>query len=364
MNIVSIIMVAFAMLAALDRILGNRLGLGREFERGFMLLGTMMLTMTGMIVISPLLANLLQPAFDFVANVLRIDPSIIPASLFANDMGGAPLSVEVATDPRMGLYNALVVSSMMGCTVSFTVPYALGAVKAEQHRELLLGLLCGVVTIPVGCLVAGFMCALPLPALLLNLLPLMVFAALIAVGLLLAPGACVKIFGVFGKLMTVLITLGLALGILKFMVGLEPIAGLAPIEEGAAVCLNASIVMSGAFPLMYVISRLFARPLKKLGGLMGINEHAAVGFISSLATSVTTFGLMEKMDKKGALLNAAFATSAAFTFAGHLAFTLAFDAAYLAPMIVGKLVAGFSALALAAFLYRRLYRPEKKAPTA
>jgi ethanolamine transporter len=356
MNAVSIIMVIFSMLAAVDRILGNRFGLGREFERGFMLLGTMMLTMTGMISLAPVLADLLRPAFSFVSDVLHLDPSIIPASLFANDMGGAPLSVEVAGDAGMGLYNALVTSSMMGCTVSFTIPYALGAVKKEQHRELLLGLLCGVVTIPIGCLLAGFMCALPLPALLLNLLPLLLFAGIIAIGLIFAPGACVKIFGILGKIITILITLGLALGVLKFLVGLEPIKGLAPIEEGGAVCLNAAIVMSGAFPLMYVISRLFAKPLRKLGGLIGVNEHAAVGFISSLATSVTTFGLMEKMDKKGAMLNAAFATSAAFTFAGHLAFTLAFDASYLAPMIVGKLVAGVCSVILAILIYRRLYQ--------
>ncbi len=360
MNIIAIIMGVFSMIAAIDRIFGSRLGLGSEFDRGFMLLGTMMLSMTGMITLSPLLADLLEPALGFVANVLHLDPSIIPASLFANDMGGAPLAVEVALDRKMGLYNALVTSSMMGCTVSFTIPYALGAVKKEQHRELLLGLLCGVVTIPVGCLVAGFMCALPLPALLLNLLPLVLFAGVITAGLLLAPELCVKIFGILGKLITALITVGLALGILKFLLGIEPIKGLAPIEEGAAVCLNATIVMSGAFPLMYVISRIFAKPLRKLGSLIGVNEHAAVGFISSLATSATTFGMMEKMDKKGALMNAAFATSAAFTFAGHLAFTLAFDPAYLAPMIVGKLAAGLCALALSMLIYRRLYRDNSK----
>ena len=359
MTVVSIIMVIFSMIAAVDRMFGSRLGLGKEFDRGFMLLGTMMLSMTGMIIISPLIADLLQPVFGFVSGVLHLDPSIIPASLFANDMGGAPLSVEVATDPKMGLYNALVISSMMGCTVSFTIPYALGVVKQEQHREVLLGLLCGVVTIPIGSLIAGFMCALPIGALLLDLLPLVLFSGIIAVGLILVPNACVKIFAVFGKCMTILITIGLALGILKFLTGLEPIKGLAPIEEGADVCVNASIVMSGAFPLMYIISRVFARPLKKLGNLMGINEHAAVGFVSSLATSATTFGLMEKMDKKGTLLNSAFATSAAFTFAGHLAFTLAFDPTYLAPMIVGKLIAGACALTLALIIYKHLYREKE-----
>ena len=130
------------------------------------------------------------------------------------------------------------------------------------------------------------------------------------------------------------------------------------------VCVNASAVMSGAFPLMYIISRVFARPLKKLGNLMGINEHAAVGFVSSLATSATTFGLMEKMDKKGTLLNSAFATSAAFTFAGHLAYTLAFPkgAACLGAVIVCKLLSGVTSLLLAYLLFCR--KPNGKAEEA
>ena len=65
---------------------------------------------------------------------------------------------------------------------------------------------------------------------------------------------------------------------------------------------------------------------------------------------------MDNMDDKGVMLNSAFAVSAAFTFAGHLAFTMAFDASYLLPMIVGKLTAGFLALALAFLLYSKLVK--------
>ena len=69
------IMLLFAMLGALDRIIGNRFGLGKEFEKGFMLLGNMALSMIGMIVLSPWLAEICKPVFDFVANTLHLDPS-------------------------------------------------------------------------------------------------------------------------------------------------------------------------------------------------------------------------------------------------------------------------------------------------
>lgn len=364
MDVLSIVILLFSILGAADRILGNKLGIGQEFEKGFHLLGSMALSMIGMIVVSPLLADLLRPMFDFTADVLHLDPSIIPSSLFANDMGGAPLSVEVARDEAVGLFNALVVSSMMGCTISFTIPFALGMVKKDLHRELILGLLCGVVTVPLGCFFAGLTAGLPLPALLLDLLPLVLFAGVIAAGLLLCPNLCVKIFSVFGFLIKALITVGLVLGIAEFLLKKELIPSLESIEEGGLVCLNAAIVMTGMFPLISLLSRLLSKPLSWLGAKIGISELSAIGLVSSLATSMTTFGVMNDMDKKGVMLNSAFAVSAAFTFAGHLAFTMAFDASMLLPMIVGKLSAGALALVLAALLYRKLGRPQPSAEDA
>ena len=356
MNFVAVFMCVFAMLGALDRILGNRFGLGKEFEKGFQLFGTMALSMIGMIILAPGIATLLEPVFDFTANVIGIDPSVIPASVFANDMGGAPLASQIARDTRLGGFNALVVSSMMGATISFTIPFALGAVKKEQHEGLLLGLLCGIVTIPVGCFVSGLMLGIGILPLIINLLPLILLAGIIAVGLILCPKLCVKIFGVLGLLMKILITFGLAVGILRFLTGYELIPGLDTLESGAAVCLNATVVMSGAFPFMYIIGRLLRRPLKAMGGKIGINETSALGFVSTLATNVTTFGLMGDMDKKGTVLNSAFAVSAAFTFAGHLAFTLAFDSTYIAPVIIGKILSGVAALIVAILIYKRTER--------
>ena len=357
MNFVSVIMVIFSVIAACDRIFGSKLGLGKEFEKGFMLLGNMALSMIGMIVISPFIAQLLDPLFSVMYDVLKIDPSIIPASIFANDMGGAPLAVEVAKNSDIGMFNALIVSSMMGVTISFTVPYALGLVKKELHREMFLGFLCGIVTVPIGCFVGGLVLGLPILSLLVNLLPIILLAVIIALGLLFLPKLSVKIFSILGVAMKVLITIGLALGIIRFLTGFELIKGLAPIEEGGAVCLNAAIVMTGAFPLMYIISKLLKKPVEKIGDKAGINSTSAIGFVSTLATSMTTFGMMNDMDKKGVMLNSAFAISAAFTFAGHLAFTMAFEGSniyYIGAMVVGKLISGVCALFLAVLIYKRM----------
>ena len=118
--------------------------------------------------------------------------------------------------------------------------------------------------------------------------------------------------------------------------------------------------MSGAFPLLYLLGKIMGKPLKKLGGKLGINEKSALGFMASLATNVTTFGMMDGMDEKGVVLNSAFAVSAAFVFAGHMAFTMSFDASYYPAVMAGKLVAGVTAVFAANLVYKLTKRKEKE----
>lgn len=358
LNILNAVIAAFAMLAAIDRITGNHLKLGNEFEKGFMLLGNLTLSMIGMIVIVPLLADLMQPMLDFLSSALGIEPSIIPASLIANDMGGAALSVQVATDPAMGMFNGLVVSCMMGGTIAFTIPVSLAMVAPRQHRELLLGLLCGIVTIPVGCIASGLLLRLPLGALLHNLLPLILFSALISAGLLFFPDLCTKIFNGLGYVIKVLITFGLALSILRYLTGIELIPGLTKIEDAAAICLSCAIVLTGILPMLSLLSRLLAKPMRALGRMLRVNESSVMGFVATLASSVTTFATMDRMDPKGAILNAAFSISAAFAFSDHLAFTMSFQPDHVPAVVLGKLVGGITAVVLGCAVHRKLYTPK------
>ncbi len=349
----TVVILVFAALAAIDYIIGNRLGLGKEFERAFSLLGNLVLSMVGMIVIAPLLAKWLSPVFSDFYNLFGLDPSIIPASLFANDMGGATLATEVAVNEGIGRFNALVVSSMMGCTVSFTVPFALGAVKKENHKTMLRGLLCGIVTIPIGCLMSGLICGIGIYSLLLNLLPLVLLSAIISVSLLLAPDICIKVFKVLGIAIRTIIIIGLMAGVLNFLCGKEIVKGLAPIENGVMICFNAAVVMAGMLPIVFIASKALAKPLNILGRRLSISETSTMGFFSTLAVSFVTFGNMNKMDKKGIMLNSAFAVSGAFVFTDHLAFTMAFDKDFLPYVIVGKLVSGVFSIILAAFYFKK-----------
>ena len=356
MNALTIIILIFALLGAIDKLIGNKLGLGAEFEKGFGLFVPMVFSMLGMLVLAPAIGVWLTPFFDWFYNTLKIDPSVIPASLFANDMGGMTLANSICKSDSIGAFNAYVVSSMMGCVVSFTIPFAISIVKKEQHKELFFGILCGIITVPVGCFVAGLICGIGVLDLLVCLLPLIAFSVILGILLILFTDFCIKLFVILGHIIRWVAMLGLMAAIFTFLTKIPLAQHFDSYENAAFICANACVTLSGALPLMFVVSKLLDKPLTKVGEKIGIDSLSAFSLLGTLVTNATTISSMEKMNKKGVVLNAAFAVSAAFALGGHLAITMVFNSDYVAPMLVGKIISGISAVVLALLIYK----PEKQ----
>lgn len=352
-EILLFIMAIFAVIGALDRILGNRLGLGKEFEEGILAMGSLGLAMLGIICLAPVLASLLRPVVVPVFRLLGADPAMFAGSILACDMGGGALALQMADDPQSGLFGGVLCGSMLGATIVFTIPVALGILEEEDRPYLAKGILAGVVTVPVGLLVGGLVAGMPILRILGNLVPIVLIAGLIALGLWRAEGAMIKGFGIFGKGIIALITVGLVAGIFEAITGISLIPGLAPIEEGFLTVGAIAIVLAGAFPLVQVLTRVLRKPLLKLGITLGVNETAAAGLIASLANSIATFGLVKDMDRRGKVVNIAFAVSAAFVFGDHMGFTAGFAPDWIPAMIVSKLVGGISAVAVALWLTKK-----------
>lgn len=349
-EIIVYIMVIFMVLGALDKCIGNRFGLGEKFEEGIMAMGSLALAMVGVISLAPVLATVLKPVVVPVFNFLGADPGMFGGTLLANDMGGAALSAELAVNPQVGLFGGLIVGSMMGVTIVFTIPVALGIIEESDQRFLALGVLAGIITIPIGSFVGGLVAGFPVMLVLRNLIPIVIIAALIALGLWKFESAVIKGFTVFGKFVVIIITLGLAAAIVEKLTGIVLIPGMNPIEEGIVIVGDIAIVLAGAFPLVYVITKVFKKPLMGLGKVLKMNDVAAAGLVATLANSIPMFGMMKDMDDRGKIINVAFAVSAAFVFGDHLGFTAGFNSTMILPMIVGKLVAGITAVIVATFI--------------
>lgn len=352
-EIVIAVMAGFAVLGALDRIFGNRFGIGKEFEEGILAMGSLALAMIGIISLAPVLSAVLKPVVVPVYSFLGADPAMFAGTILACDMGGGALALEMSADPEAAMLGGVITGSMLGATIVFTIPVALGILQPEDRPALAKGILCGIVTIPIGILAGGLVAGFSIGMVARNLIPIILIAALIALGLWKAERLLIKGFTVFGKTITILITLALAAAIFESLTGFAIIPGMAPISEGFETVGDIAIVLSGAFPLVFVVTKLLNKPLLKTGRLLGINDTAAAGLVASLANSIATFGMLKDMDARGKVVNVAFAVSAAFVFGDHLGFAAGFAPEMLPAMIAGKLAGGISAVAVALLLTRQ-----------
>ena len=344
------VMAAFAVAGAIDRIFGNRWGLGKEFEEGILAMGSLALAMVGIVCFAPVLAGLLKPVIVPVFAFLGADPAMFAGTILACDMGGGALAVELAASHQAAMLGGVLTGSMLGATVVFTIPVAMGILEEKDRPVMAQGILCGIVTIPLGVLAGGLTAGFPIGMVLRNLIPIVIIGALIALGLWRAENAMVRGFEVFGKMVVAVVTVGLAAAIVEALTGFVIIPGMAPISEGFETVGTIAIVLAGAFPLVFVITKLLRKPLMAAGRWLGINDAAAAGLIASLANSIATFGMVRDMNRRGKVVNIAFAVSAAFVFGDHLGFTAGFAPEMIGPMIVGKLVGGVSAIAVAMWL--------------
>lgn len=347
------IMAGFAVLGALDRIFGNRFGLGQEFENGILAMGSLAVAMLGIICLAPVLASLLAPVVVPVYSFLGADPAMFAGTILACDMGGAALAQELARTPEAAALGGLLTGSMLGATIVFTIPVALGILREEDRPALAKGILCGIITIPAGLITGGLVAGFPIIMVLKNLIPVAIIAVLIALGLWKWEKGMIKGFQVFGKGVIILITIGLAAAIFESLTGIVLIPGLAPLSDGFETVGAIAIVLAGAFPLVYTVTKLLRKPLLALGKRLGVNDTAAAGLIASLANSIATFGMVKDMDDRGKVVNIAFAVSAAFVFGDHMGFTAGFAPQMLPAVIAGKLVGGAAAVAVALLLTRK-----------
>jgi ethanolamine transporter len=340
-------------------------------------MGALAVAMAGVVAAAPVLAIILKPIIVPIYELFGADPSMFATTLLANDMGGYPLAMQMAENEAIGNFSGLILGSMMGPTIVFTIPVALSIIKKEDRSYLGAGILAGLITIPLGCIVGGLVMnwvtsyKLSIGTILVNLIPVIIIAGLIVLGLWFIPQKMIRGFNKFGIGVTVVITFFTAVAVFEYQTGIkfplmnlmvEPNAdGEIPLESGLLVCGQISIVLIGAFPMVKWITKTFERPLERVGNKLGMNEAGSAGLIASLANNIAMFNIMGDMDPKGKILNVAFAVSAAFVFGDHLGFTAGVNSQMIFPVVVGKLTAGITALILANIMSPMLLAKVKSA---
>ncbi|EKN67230.1 ethanolamine utilization protein EutH [Schinkia azotoformans] len=352
-NIIVYIVIGCFCLGAIDKCIGNRWGLGQRFTDGFMAMGSLTLAMVGIISLAPVLASILTPIIAPVYGLVGADPAAFANTLLAIDMGGYALATEMSQRADAELFSWVFLGTMMGPTLVFTIPVALGIIQKEDQPYFAKGILLGLITVPIGCLVGGVVADINILTIIKNLIPTIIFSVLISIGLWKYTNRMIAGFSIFAKCIEVLAIVGLTAISVQTLTGFMIIPNMAPLMDGIKTVAMIVLFLAGAFPLVAVISKTLHKPLGKIGALLGISETSTTGLVASLAHAIPMLSILKDMDSRGKVINVAFAVSGAFVFGGHLGFVAGINKEVVFAMIVGKLVGGLSAVILAVVATRK-----------
>lgn len=341
------------LIGGIDRIIGNKFGLGTKFEEGFMCLGPTALSMVGIICISPLLSSFLSPLIVPLYHLIGADPSMF-ASILAIDMGGYPLAAALAENPLIGEFSGLIVSTMLGATIVFTIPVGLAMIPDQDHAAFAKGLLIGLIPIPIGSFIGGLMMGLSVEVLLINSLPTLITAILLMVGLICNQERMVRGFIIFGQGIKVVTTIGLCAAAFQYLTGITLIPGMPDILECMETVAGICIVLLGSLPLMTLILTLLKKPFEALGRKLSLNGPSIGGLLFSCISILPVFNIFSEMNERGKIVATAFLVSSIAVFAAHLGFVADVAPHYLGAMITAKLSSALLAAVLALLLTREL----------
>jgi len=322
--------------------------------------GRLLLCMGGFMVLAPVIARVLGPVVAPFFRSFGADPSIFAGMLLANDAGGAVLAMELADSTQAGQFSGLIVGAMLGTTVMLTIPTTMGLAAPEERPSVIYGILCGIITIPLGCLAGGFAAGFPASVVLPNTVPVLVLSVFLLIALLFLGEKVVPAFSVFGRVITGISLFGLACGAAESLLGLRLLPGMSTLSDVFPVVGGIAIYLAGAFVLLAVVRRVLAAPLAAVGRGLKINPTSVSALILALANALPPIMMSHDMDERGRMLNIAFIVSAGCLLGDHLAFTAQMAPELCAAVVTGKAVAGVTAFAAAYFLAPRLLRQDRR----
>lgn len=352
-NMVLYIVGIFFVIGIIDYMLGNKFKLGSIFENGINNMGSLAISMVGILSITPLISNFIIKNLSNFANSIGIDVTIISSSIIAIDMGAFNLAKDLAQTSEMKYFSGVLIASILGCTISFTLPLALGIIKKEDIKILSKGILCGIITLPIGLFLGGILLSISVKTILMNLLPIIILATVISLGIYFKTEMTIKIFTYLGKGIVTIGLIGLIIQGFTSITGINIINGLMPIEEALTTVGKIAIFLGGAYVMLDVAKRLLHKQLEKLREKIGLTQSTIAALIGSLASAIIVFTTFEELDYKGKVICSAFSVGGAYVLGGQLGYVATEAKEVVLIYMFTKLLCGSLAILLALILLKK-----------
>ena len=346
-------------------------GLAQSFHDGIRAMASLFLPVVGLMVSVPYLVIGVENIFGDIFRSIGADPAIAAAVIIPPDCGGYALFLALARSPEVVVI-AVMVAITTASTIAFNIPIGLSILKKEDHSYLALGAMSGFLSIPFAVLITCTILIITKPAIrttftttgaaeyilqldfltvFLNLLPIVIFCVLLALGLKFFPKAMVKGFIIFGKVLLSILTLIAAASIIEYYTGIfsrifggwgfDPMLGDEE-ESFRAIELLGTIAMmlSGAFPMVYLIRKFCGKGLAKLGALVGLDEVGSAGLLAAMANAVALFSMVKDMSPASKVIAIAFTVCAGYALGDWIAFNVNFQPNLVVPVFIGQLCGG------------------------
>ncbi|GLO59091.1 ethanolamine utilization protein EutH [Pseudomonas sp. ITEM 17296] len=378
--VIYVIMVC-AVLGAVASIYNPEGELGQEFIAGLHSIGPIFIPVAGIMAAIPYISAGISQLIAPLFLALGADPGIAGPIFIASDMGGYQLAKALAQSPE-GWILGLITGFQSGSTIIFVIPVGLAMLRKVDHKYMALGIMAGLLTIPVSIMVIAMtiqMLGLEVrpdiattgvatqalhftwPMLVRNLMPLILFCIALAAALRYFPTLMVYLFLKLGQFMYITVVLVLVASIVQYFTGFFSSVfggwGFAPIIADADDQFRAleiagyvGLMLCGAFPMVHLLKRFLAKPIERVASRFGMSGVGAAGVLAASANILAMFRLVSEMPPKDKVLVIAFSVCAAFTFGDHMAFSANFQPSLILPLIIGKLSGGLVAMLLASWL--------------
>lgn len=350
MNPLIFFMLIFFVLGIIDRICGGHWGMATGLERGMAQMGSFAMSIVGFYCVG---VSVIQSHIEDItaaASGLPFHLSLIPGIFLAPDMGGYPMAMELAGGAPIGELFALLLTSSMGCLLSFHLPLSLSAVEEEDVPYMMRGLIPGILTVPAGLLAGGVMMRVPLGELCFQMIPVLVLCVILILGFVFRPNMMIRKLTVFGKIVRGVGTLFFAVVVLGLFY--EPVKVVDDVltSDALTIVVKIIVIVCGAQILCDLLMRHAEGLLAKCSSWMKINVPAVMGLVLGLVSGAAALPLFKEMDTRGKLMNSAFGVMGAYVLGGQMAFVAGVtDGSHVAVYIVGKLIGGVAAIILAGF---------------
>lgn len=375
------VVMAFVAWGALAAVRDESRGIGYEFMEGLRTIGVLFLPVGAVLAAAPILSAAISQFVAPVFTALGADPAMAATTFISVDMGGYQMA-DAAARSREGWIIASFNGFLLGPHVVFTIPVALAMLPRRDHRYLALGMMGGLIAIPIALAVglgvvalsdpmiratistgapADYRLAMSFPQVLHDIFPLSLIVGAIVLGLRFIPDLMVRGFMAFGRLADAAIKLVLAACIIEYFTGAFSHAfGTWPFDPLVADSRNAirgleiagyiGLMLAGAFPMVYAIRTYLSRPLARVARLIGFSDVGSGGLIAATANPLTLFRLIPQMDARNKVMTIAYAVCGSWMLGDTLAFIANFQPTLIAPLMIGKLAGAICGVLIARWL--------------